>query len=257
MPQDFSRFVSALNARIIRQEGLFERYDDEEHYWPRDRAYVSNNAFKYSSALVRFCAQPDLLDVIQDCLGRPPVITRGVAMRYLPDTAKDRDMFGWHHDMEDRRLKLQILLTDVGPEDQHMSYVCGSHQLYHPYEMFLDNRCSLDYCQDKLGDVEVFKALGRAGKAFLFDSNGAHRGNRRPGEAVRDVFFMEYSRDRSDIWGGDIPPGALDGMDFPHGNPFRHFIDAEKKWERSVTRQWPTWAENLPDVSSWLEPIQT
>lgn len=253
LQQDFSRFVSALNARILRREALFERYDDEEHFWPRDRAYVSNNAFKHSSVLARFCSHPDLLDIIQAYIGMPPLITRGVAMRYLPDVAKDRDMFGWHHDLEDRRLKLQILLTDVGPEDQHMSYVCGSHSLYHPYEMFLDNRCGLDYCREKLGAIEVFKALGRAGDVFLFDSNGAHRGNRRPGGAVRDAFFVEYSGDCSDIWGGDIPPGALDDMNFQGENPFRFFIDAEKKWEQPITRQSPTWVENLPNISSWLE----
>ena len=173
-------------------------------------------------------------------------------MRYLPDVAKDRDMFGWHHDQEDRRLKLLILLTDVGLKDQHMSYVCGSHRLYHPYEMFLNNRCSLAYCRNKLGSIEVFKVLGRAGDIFLFDSNGAHRGNRRPGGAVRDTFFVEYSGDRSDIWGGDIPAGALDGLDLSNGNPFGSFVVAEKKWERPVTRQSTTWAENLPDVCSWL-----
>jgi hypothetical protein len=199
---DFARFVSGLNARILRREALFRSYDDEEHFWPLDRAYVSNNAFKYSAALARFCCRPELLAVIRDYLGRPPQITRGVAMRYLPDTAKDRDMFGWHHDLEDRRLKLLILLTDVGPADQYMSYVAGSHRLCHPYEMFLDNRCSLEYCREKLGRLEVFNTEGRAGDAFLFDSNGIHRGNRRPQGAVRDACFVEYSGDCSDIWGG-------------------------------------------------------
>jgi len=253
MQQDFGRFVSALNARILRREGLFERYDDEEHFWPRDRAYVSNNAFKYSASLVRLCGHPDLLDIIQGYLGRPPHITRAVAMRYLPDIEKDRDMFGWHHDLEDRRLKIQILLTDVAPQDQHMSYVCGSPRLYHPYEMFLDNRCSLDYCREKLDEIEVFDAVGRAGDVFLFDSNGAHRGNRRLGGAVRDAFFVEYSTDRSDIWGGDIPEGAVDNMNFPGVNPFHAFMAAEKKWDQPATRQKPTWAENLPDVSSWVQ----
>ena len=245
-------FITKLNARVLRREALFERYDEEEHFWQKDRAYVSNNALKYSAALARFCGHPDLLAIIRACLGKQPIITRAVAMRYLPDVEKDSDMFGWHHDMEDRRLKIQILLTDVGPQDQHMSYVCGSHRMYHPYEMFQDNQCSLDYCRETLGDIEIFDAVGQAGDVFLFDSNGAHRGNRRPKGAVRDVFFVEFSTDSSDIWGGDIPPGALDGLDFPQGNPFLALIKANKKWDQPITRELPTWAENLPDISSWL-----
>ena len=251
LQRDFLRFVAGLNTRILRQEAVFRRYDEEEHWWPRDRAYVSNNAFRHSAALARLCGHPDLLDVVDDYLGQPAHITRAVAMRYLPDDEKDRDMFAWHHDMEDRRLKLFVLLTDVGPNDQYMSYVCGSHRLYHPYAMFLDNRCSLEYCREKLGRLEVFNTEGRAGDAFLFDSNGIHRGNRRPQGAVRDACFVEYSGDCSDIWGGDIPAGALDGLRFERGNPFKRFLATEKKWERPVTRKAPTWAENLPNIGVW------
>lgn len=251
LQRDFQRFVAGLNARILRQEAIFQRYDEEEHWWPRDRAYVSNNAFRHSATLARLSGHPELLEVIGDYLGKPPHITRAVAMRYLPDADKDRDMFGWHHDMEDRRLKLLVLLTDVGPNDQYMSYVCGSHRLYHPYEMFLDNRCRLDYCRERIGRLELFNTEGRAGDAFLFDSNGIHRGNRRPEGAVRDACFVEYSGDCSDIWGGDIPEGALDRLTFQRGNPFARFLAAEKKWERPVARKIPTWAENLPNVSAW------
>lgn len=254
MQVDFARFVDGLNARILRREAMFRRYDDEEHFWPRDRAYVSNNAFKYSAALARFCCRPDLLAVVRDYLGRPPQITRGVAMRYLPDSAKERDMFGWHHDLEDRRLKLQILLTDVGPADQYMSYLAGSHRLCHPYEMFLDNRCSLDYVRERLGEFEVVESQGRAGDVFLFDSNGAHRGNRKPGGAVRDAFFVEYSGDRSDVWGGDLAPAALDELVLPAGDPFTAFRAAQPKWLRPMTRRAPSWAENLPDIGSWARP---
>lgn len=251
MQQDFGCFVAGLNARILRSQAIFQRYDEEEHWWPRDRAYISNNAFKYSATLARFCGHPDLLDIIRDYLGKPPQVTRAVAMRYLPDVEKEHDMFGWHHDLEDRRLKLFILLTDVGPGDQYMSYICGSHRLYHPYEMFLENPCRLDYCREQLGQIDIFNAVGRAGDVFLFDSNGAHRGNRRPGGAVRDAYFVEYSGDRSDVWGGDIPAKALDQLEFSGENPFRSFLDAEKKWDKPLTRKSPTWAENLPDIGSW------
>ena len=251
MQRGFARFVRDLNARILRGEGYYERYDQEEHWWPRDRAYVSNNAFSHSGALARLCSRPDLLDLIGSYLGKPPNITRGVAMRYLADEEKAHDMFGWHHDMEDRRLKLLVLLTDVGPNDQYMSYVLGSNRLFHPYEMFLENECSLEYCRVNLGELRIFNTVGRAGDVFLFDSNGAHRGNRRPEGKVRDAYFVEYSGDRSDVWGGDLVAGALEGLEWSGHNPFGAFLEADRKWERTAARHHPTWVENLPDIASW------
>jgi len=256
MQRGFARFVARLNTRILRGDGYFRRYDEEEHWWPRDRAYVSNNAFSHSPALARFCARADVVDLIAGYLGKPPNITRGVAMRYLSNEERTHDMFGWHHDMEDRRLKLLILLTDVGPDDQYMSYVLGSNRLFHPYEMFLENPCSLDYCRDRLGAIRIFDTIGRAGDVFLFDSNGAHRGNRRPQGAVRDACFVEYSGDRSDVWGGDLAPEVRDELAASGRHPFEAFLAARKKWERAADRRRPTWVENLPDVGSWAQPTK-
>lgn len=252
MRADFDSFVRRLNTRILRGAGMFRHYDEEEHYWPRDRAYVSNNAFRHSAALARFCGRSDLLGLIGAYLGGPPRITRAVAMRYLPDREKDHDMYGWHHDMEDRRLKVLVLLTDVGPADQYMSYVRGSNRLLHPYPMFLDNACPLSYCERHLERVEIFRTIGRAGDVFVFDSNGAHRGNRRPQGAVRDAWFVEYSTDLSDVWGTDLEEESLDGLDAMGRQAFEAILGAPKKWERNSRRASPTWAENLPDVARWV-----
>ena len=248
----FAQFVSRLNKKILRGEGYYRHYDEEEHWWPRDRAYVSNNAFSHSAALARLASRPELLKLVANYLGQWPNITRGIAMRYLPDREKTHDMFGWHHDMEDQRLKMMILLTDVGPDDQYMSYVLGSNRLFHPFEMFLKNPCSLEYCSNQLGEIEIFNTQGRAGDVFVFDSNGAHRGNRRPDAALRDACFVEFSGDRSDVWGGDLPEGALEGLEWPDHDPFEAFIETEKKWDKATARQMPTWVENLPHIDSWL-----
>jgi hypothetical protein len=248
---DFQGLIQALNRKILRRESVHQAYDEEENWWPKDRAYISNNAFKYSSLLVRMCCRPELLDLVRGYVGINPIVTRGVAMRYLPDEAKQTDMFGWHHDMEDRRLKVLILLTDVGPDDQYMSYVRGSHAFYHPLDMYYENTCTLDYCRQRLGELEIIHATGQAGDVFLFDSNGAHRGNRKPAGAIRDTFFIEFSSDRSDVWGGDLPTGCAEELLKISDNPFTEFVSAAKKWTVPVTRKAPAWVENLTDVTRW------
>jgi hypothetical protein len=87
---------------------------------------------------------------------------------------------------------------------------------------------------------------------FLFDSNGAHRGNRRPAGAVRDTFFIEFTNDPSDVWGGDLPDNT-DGesLESIH-DPFAGFNAVEKKWKQPKSRKAPAWVENLPDVARWL-----
>lgn len=247
---DFEGFVRTLEAMMARGEGDKRHYFEEEHWWPQDRAFVSNNAFKYSSELVRFCCRPELLEAATLYLGKTPFIQRALAMRYLPARSTTNDMFGWHHDLEDQRFKVMILLTDVGPNDQHMSYVVGSHALFHPYKMFLRNSCDLSYCRRHLPKAEIYDALGKAGDIFLFDTNGAHRGIRRETGSVRDVFLVEYNASTSNVWGGDVDSIAFEGVP-PSHNPFEKLAAAEKKWSRPTTQTKPSWVANLPNVESW------
>jgi len=251
---DFEGFVAHLEATRARGGGAYRHYDEEEHVWEKDRALVGNNAFKYSPAFARLCGGAPLVDAATRYLGRPPHVQRGGAMRYLPSPATSNDMFGWHHDLEEQRFKVMLLLTGVGGDGQHMSYVRGSHRLFHPYRMFRENACGLDYVRARLPAVEIFDAMGEAGDAFLFDSNGAHRGNRREGAAVRDVLTVEYSADRSHIWGGNLDPRALDGIGRSGAAAFERFLHAPKPWDRPMTRSRPTWVEHLPHVERWLDP---
>ena len=251
--EDFGAFVASLDAKIAQGTADFRHYDEEEHWWPADRAYVSNNAFKYSRELIRLCCRPDILEAVSLYVGKSFLIQRGIAMRYLPSKTTTRDMFGWHHDMEEKRFKVMILLSDVGEHDQYMSYVVGSHRLFHPYAMFFQNTCSLRYCRQHLPQIEIYKALGTAGDAFFFDSNGAHRGNRSETARVRDVFLIEYSADRTNLWGGDIDPDIFKDIPIIQGNPFRHMLAVEKKWMLPVTRRSPTWPESLPHIDQWHE----
>jgi hypothetical protein len=251
---EFAAFIASLEAKLAEGRGLLAHYDEEEHFWAHDRAYICNNAFRYSPALVELTCHPLLMQAAELYIGRRPHIQRGGAMRYLPLPTVDNDMFGWHHDMEDKRFKIQVLLTDVpdGGRGQNMSYVLGSHRPFHPYAMFTGNACTLDYCREQVGSAEVFECTGKAGDVFIFDSNGAHRGNRRDTAPVRDVFMVEYTADESYIWGGDIDPAVLARQPAEGRAALELMTRATPAWDKPIVRTLPMWAELLPNVASWV-----
>ena len=251
MRAEFEGFVAELDRRRARGEADKQGYDEEEHWWPADLAYVTNNAFKHSPSLTRFCCDPRLTAVARSYYGRHAFITRGTAMRYLPLAERQNQMFGWHHDLEDRRLKALVLLTDLDSSGQVMGYVKRSHTLRHPYRMFFRNRAELRDCERRLGRVEIFETTGQAGDVFFFDSNGIHRGNRREDAPVRDTFFVEYGIETSNIWGGDPPRDLVASLAASGNAPFAELLEAPRKWERGVTRKHPTWIENLHAVDAW------
>jgi ectoine hydroxylase-related dioxygenase (phytanoyl-CoA dioxygenase family) len=250
---DFAAFADEIEKRVKSGSADYGHYDQEAYYWPADRAYITNNAFKYSAALARLCCSKPVADVVRLYLGKAGFIQRALAMRYLPCESKSHDMFRYHHDLVDRRLKLMVLLTDVGEGDQDMSYVMGSQTLFHPYEMFQSNVCPLEYCEWRLGRLEIFRTLGAAGDVFLFDSNGAHMGNRRPTGRTRDAFFVEFSAARTPQFGGDIPPEVFDTNPLTASHPLYVMAHSPKRWEQPITRgSRPTWIVDLPQPSTWV-----
>ena len=87
---------------------------------------------------------------------------------------------------------------------------------------------------------------------MVFDSNGMHKGNRHPGRA-RDVMLIEYSADKSNIWGGDIGADFFRRHPVRGHNPFDRFLAVRKKrWETQQTRTTTDWAESLQLVESWV-----
>jgi hypothetical protein len=251
MQREFEGFVGVLDRERALGRADKASYDEEEHWWPDDRAYITNNAFKHSSSLARFFCDARLTALARSYYGRPAFITRGVAMRYLPLEERHKDMFGWHHDLEDRRLKALVLLSDLPATGQVMRYVKRSHRLRHGYRMFFRNGVDLETCRKALGPLEIFESTGQAGDVFFFDSNGVHRGTRRPDAPVRDTFFIEYGIDTSNIWGGDPPRELVSALATPDNAPFAELLAAERKWERPSTRRHPSWIENLHAIDAW------
>lgn len=250
----FATMVDAVETLKQTQSGRSPHYDDELAWWHNDRAYVCNNAFKYCRDLPILATRPKLLDIIKAYIGKPFHIQRANAMRYLPLEKSGGNQFEWHHDMEERRVKIKILLTDIEPDGQYMSYIEGTNRLFHPADMYVENNCPLEYCLEKLGDeMRVIKTVGKAGDVFLFDSNGAHRG-RRSRTQTRDAIFIEYSCDKSQVWGSDVDWDIVNALSAEQQDAFDLMRTASKKWENPELnkRVLPDWLVSLPDVASWV-----
>lgn len=246
-----ARFISDLKELLAQGKGVKQHYDEELHWCPNDKAFISNNAFKYLPDLVEFCFNPALLTMVNLYLGKPSFVSRGVIVRYPPSPSSDQRAFNWHHDMEDKRLKIMVLLTDIGPEDQFMSYIAGSHKLFHPLEMFRQNSYPLDYCRAQLGETRIVNSIGKAGDIFLFDSNGSHRGVRTAKGALRDAFFVEFATNWSQVWGGDIDTALVQRLSQGKNNPFHRMQTVEKKWNQPATRKIPGWVDTLQRYDTW------
>lgn len=252
MRGDAKRCVADIEALLAQGKGVKQHYDEELHWCPNDRAFICNNAFKYSADLIEFCFNPALQTIVNLYLGQPSFVSRGVIVRYPPSQSSGQRAFSWHHDMEDKRLKIMVLLTDIGPDDQYMSYVAGSHLLFHPLEMFEQNSYPLDYCKAQLGEVHIINSIGKAGDVFLFDSNGSHRAVRKPEGAMRDAFFVEFATNQSQVWGGDIDASLIERLSDNRANPFHRMQTAEKKWDQPATRKMPGWVDTLHRYDTWI-----
>ena len=161
---DLDRFLRHIELRLQRGEGTRRGYHDIEHYWPDAGEFVTNDALAWSPALVALAAHPDLLALAGDHLGRRPVVQRAMAMRYLPQGPGVEDtQYRWHHDLEERRCKVMILLTDVAPDDQPMRYLPGSHEARHSLQRFRDNALGPRYRRRIAPAATEQRATGAAG----------------------------------------------------------------------------------------------
>jgi hypothetical protein len=217
-------------------------------------AFVFNNTVVLSPDLAEICRHPDLVETANHYLGRPAHIKCVYGMRYLPKEQPDSHQFGWHHDIEDRMLKVMLLLTDVPMDDQYMTYVSGTQTAFHPYSCFLRNPLSFEQVGVDTEAVRTVDTIGRAGDMFLFDTNGMHRG-RRSLSAVHDAVFIEFTADGNH----DNGRGSTLGVSTPWfgtnaDDPLHIFRNLVPKWDRRADnpRTQTTWAESLPDPEAWI-----
>lgn len=254
--KDISAIVRSLKIGKLTGGSKYVHYDQREYWQKNHRSYVFNDPLRNSEALVEFCRTPLITESAKAYLGKQMHIKRVMGMRYLPSTSLDKQQFGWHHDMEDKQFKVMVLLTDIGPEDQYMAYIPGTHTLIHDYEHFLSNKITYEDCHLDASSVKEIHSTGKAGDIYFFDSNGMHRGTRSEGR-MRDALFIEYTADNNwkNIWGTDIPDSLKEKIKNGDDNLLKEYVSVKPKWARAKERdqrKLPTWAESLEEPELWV-----
>jgi len=138
--------------------------------------------------------------------------------RVMP--AKDENIFSnigyssssWHRDTRGRQLKMMVYLSDVGEKDSCFSFLPKTHSGNYPRKnTYMESRFS-DDSVEKMG-IERIDWLGKAGEAYLFDTNLIHRLCRKPEAKLRDSFTCYFTPgqelrdlDFSDLQVQDFPP---------------------------------------------------
>jgi hypothetical protein len=158
--------------------------------------FYLKNPLKVAPALDQWLRHPVLNEIVRAYLGGDTVFDRCLVWR-IPAAANKRNTSAiWHHDWCGRRLKLFVLLHDVGETGRPTQFVKGSHKGQLRWMNYQFSRYS-DQNAESRG--EVVKLTGKAGDCILLDTNGLHRATGEGGYEARDIICMEYSdRAKSD-----------------------------------------------------------
>ena len=164
-------------------------------------AEYCENILDFDSTLLEAALDSTLLEVTGRYYGKKFAIGRADALRIFPVESCRYGSFQWHHDGRGRQIKAQILLTDLEPDGQCMTYVKGSHKSYytHGRGKHQGSRFERDITNGPNPSEGVVNVAGPAGTVILFDTNGLHSGNRN-NSATRDTLTIYYST------GGNFKP---------------------------------------------------
>jgi hypothetical protein len=134
-----------------------------------------------------------LLEIIAGYYQKPFAIGRSNACRLMPTGAYRDNSYQWHHDGRGRQVHLMILLNDLEPAGQRMSYLKGTHETYYKHYRGLaeGSRFEKDVAENSPNPDRIEEVFGVAGTVAIFDSNGLHTGNRN-GNGFRDVLLYCY-----------------------------------------------------------------
>ena len=195
-----------VDALLGLQGGGFYEY----RYDRGARTICDVDPFKWDASFLEVAADPRVIALVRGYVGEDAMINEAAALRYLPMPPKDFSSWMWHHDGLGRKLNLMVYLTDVGERDQYMTYMKGSHSLVHPLRRQVqETRVSNEEAAGMTRYLRM-TCTAPAGTAFLFDSNGIHRGNRTEG-AKRDSLIVCYNGGRS-LWPLTIPRVFSSGL---------------------------------------------
>lgn len=159
------------------------------------KAQQCGDLFLQDPVFLSAALDPFLLEIVGGYYKKKFAIGRAAAQRLLPVKADRYGSYQWHHDTRGKQVHLMILLQDLSPDGQRMSYLKKSHHTYYSYlrgrgqgsRFDKDLRDQPD-CADRI--VEV---AGPAGTVAIFDANGLHSGNRNENGGRDQVTFCYVS----------------------------------------------------------------
>ena len=160
--------------------------------------YVSfNTPFLIHPVLTRLASNPYVLDLVESYFNRESFVSDCDMRRIYPcETEEIMKLTGysssnWHRDSRGRQLKLMVYFTDVGPKDSNFAFFPGSHKFAYLRGIFNRRRFSDNEMND--GGLVPIEWMGKAGEAYLFDTNLIHRLRRKKSANVRDSFTVYYT----------------------------------------------------------------
>ena len=177
-----------------------------EGYDPEIGTSRCGDPFKHNPIFWEFVLDDIVLNILARYFGKVFTVNQMGASRYYPTDKRDFGSWQWHHDAWGRKVNVMLLLTDVGENDQYMTYMKGSHNLVHSLTKLRKSRYRDEEVQNLPG-CEPFKCLGKAGTVLIFDSNGFHRGNRSMG-AIREHLLPNYTAGRY-LWEMTMPQSTF------------------------------------------------
>ena len=198
-----SSYVSDLNENgIVRLERFLCDSELQEVRVEFDKCVVDssvhNTAAKFSDAvslsetLLRCGLDERALMIIGRYIRRPFALARARGMTLLKTAPIREGSFQWHHDCRGRQVHLMILLSDLPSGSQTMKYLMKTHYRFYSYWESSSVGSRFENKIRELNADEVMELSGRAGDAFLFDSNGLHSGTRND-VTERDTLLFCYT----------------------------------------------------------------
>ena len=196
--------VGLSKAEDIRR--YFEEFQVHDPYggtpgefWPNEATAATHVAHFNDETILRaphvlsIANDSDVLAAVSQALGAKPIISSLIAWWSIPHPGEARQAELFHRDVDDWRfIKLFVYLTDVDVDSGPHAYVPGSHRSAGLREI------------RRYSDAEVEAAYpgqtliitGKAGSAFLENTQGLHRGI-PPRSRQRLLFQVIYSLSKS------------------------------------------------------------
>ena len=187
------------NEIIEIQKIINQKISEKDHIYVNE---VSNyiqilKPLLIHESLTKAAVNPKVLDLVEAYFGRESFVADLDMRRIHPESNKKVHERGgytsssWHRDVRGRQLKLMIYLTHVYEKDSNFAFIPASHRFKYARKNFNSTRFSDDViCKTYPTPIEWY---GRAGEAYLFDTNLIHRLRRKENAHLRDSFTVYFT----------------------------------------------------------------